>query len=165
MDVEGMFKGAEMLTRPAEEYVNDESVETLWVMKACQHADVYYNLISSVNPMLLKLTKYDDLIEQSFRKYFPNMQVEVVTESDLKSEENKPTWRAFCDEMKEIEEYSFGTLLRLDSRSDFTETNTILVSRVQFLAIEISRNRAGLNNYMWELRSGVKTEDEPKPKE
>lgn len=53
----------------------------------------------------------------------------------------------FCEKFKNIiEDYSFGTLLRADTKGDYSEANTILVPRVQFYAIEIARNRAGLNN-------------------
>ena len=44
-----------------------------------------------------------------------------------------------------VEEYNFGTLLRLDCKEGYSEANTTLVPRVQFLAIEIARNRQGLN--------------------
>lgn len=53
----------------------------------------------------------------------------------------------FCEKFKNIiEDYSFGTLLRADTKGDYKETNTILVPRVQFYAIEIARNRESLNN-------------------
>lgn len=35
--------------------------------------------------------------------------------------------------------------MRLNSHSDYSEDNTIVVPRAQFLAIEIARNREGLN--------------------
>lgn len=53
----------------------------------------------------------------------------------------------FCEKFKNIvEDYSFGTLLRADTKGDYREVNTILVPRVQFYAIEIARNRENLNN-------------------
>lgn len=36
--------------------------------------------------------------------------------------------------------------MRADVNGDYSESNTILVARVQFYAIEIARNREGLNN-------------------
>ena len=49
--------------------------------------------------------------------------------------------------MKEVvEDFNFATLLRLDCTSDYSEANTILVTRAQFVAIEIARNREGLND-------------------
>ena len=44
-----------------------------------------------------------------------------------------------------VEDYNFGTLLRLDCKDGYSEANTTLVPRVQFLAIEVARNRQGLN--------------------
>jgi len=35
--------------------------------------------------------------------------------------------------------------MRLNSHQDYNEANTIIVLRVQFIAIEIARNRQGLN--------------------
>ncbi|NXR65589.1 PBDC1 protein, partial [Rhadina sibilatrix] len=55
-------------------------------------------------------------------------------------------WRPFCLRFEGlVEDFNFGTLLRLDSRRDYSEENTILAPRIQFLAIEIARNREGCN--------------------
>lgn len=45
-----------------------------------------------------------------------------------------------------MQDYSFGTLLRKDCEGEYTEENSILVPRIQFLAIELARNREGYNN-------------------
>lgn len=45
-----------------------------------------------------------------------------------------------------VEDHSFGTLLRLDCREDYSEANSTLVPRIQFYAIELARNREGHNN-------------------
>ena len=63
--------GAAALARPGEEYGNDERVEALWAIKAMEHAEVYFNLLCSVDPKLLKLSKFDEEIHQAFRKTFP----------------------------------------------------------------------------------------------
>jgi len=149
MDVQGMYQGAHLLTRPADEYENDSSVEALWVRQACKHADIYYNLISTVNPSQLKLTAHDDRIFDKFNEWFPNLNLKLITEEDLKSEHNKNIWREFCQIFKDLEDFSFGTLLRMDVTGDFSEENTILVTRIQFLAIEIARNRLGYNDCIW----------------
>lgn len=60
-------------------------------------------------------------------------------------------WRPFCEQFKdEVEEYSFGTLLRLDCTDEFSQENTTLVPRIQFYAIEIARNREGSNDVVRE---------------
>ena len=38
-----------------------------------------------------------------------------------------------------------GTLLRVDAREPYSETNTVLVPRIQWLAIELARCRDGCN--------------------
>ena len=59
----------------------------------------------------------------------------------------KTKWRQFCNDLQElVEDFNFATLLRLDSRSDYSESNTTLVPRAQFVAIEVARNREGLND-------------------
>lgn len=52
--------------------------------------------------------------------------------------------------MKNLEDFSFGTLLRLSAGEEYSEANTILVTRVQFLAIEIARNREGANDAVYQ---------------
>lgn len=39
-----------------------------------------------------------------------------------------------------------GTLIRTDASKEFSPENSILVVRIQFLAIEIARNREGFND-------------------
>lgn len=33
-----------MLSRPAEEFGNDPSLETMWAIKAYEHAEIYFNV-------------------------------------------------------------------------------------------------------------------------
>merc|ERR1712111_148687 len=54
---------------------------------------------------------------------------------------------------KDVEDYSLGCLLRLDSSKDYSEENTALAIKIQFFAIEIARNREGHND---SLRSNFK---------
>jgi hypothetical protein len=54
-------------------------------------------------------------------------------------------WREFCDSFKDLDEFSFASLVRLDSTQDYSEENSIIVTKVQFYAIELSRNREGHN--------------------
>lgn len=72
----------------------------------------------SVDPKQIpRLSQNDDEIYQRFRKDFPDMDVANMKEmSDLKSPEMKEKWRSFCDDFKHVEDYSFATLIRLNSR-------------------------------------------------
>ncbi|KAM3659340.1 protein PBDC1 isoform 1-T1 [Ammospiza maritima maritima] len=137
---------AQALSLPAESFGNDPRVELAWAMKAHQHAEVYFNLISSVEPKFLKLTQVDERIYEEFRRTFRNLRVDVLDPEELKSEAAKEKWRPFCLSFEGVvEDFNFGTLLRLDSRGEYSEENSILATRIQFLAIEIARNREGCN--------------------
>lgn len=127
-------------------FSNKEDVELQWAMKAYQHAETYFNLICSVDPKFLKLTQLDDEIYTVFRQDFPDLQVDVLNEAEMKTD-LKEKWRLFCSKFEnKVKDFNFGTLIRLNSQEAFTETNSMFVVRIQFLAIEIARNREGYNN-------------------
>nr|CAG4641321.1 EOG090X0HAI [Eulimnadia texana] len=155
---EGLMAGAGLLGRPAEEFVNDSTIEALWAMKAFEHAEVYFNLLCSVDPKLLKLTKVDNDIYKDFREQFPALDITKLTEDELKSPEAKERWRPFCDNYKDlVEDFNYATLLRLECGKEYSEANSVIVPRVQFLAIELARNREGFND---SIRQNFK----PKPR-
>ncbi|XP_038602662.1 protein PBDC1 [Tachyglossus aculeatus] len=142
----GLMSAAQALALPAEAYGNDPNIEMVWAMKAVQHAEVYYNLISSVDCQFLKLTKVDDRIYSEFRECFKELRVDVLDPEELKSEPAKERWRPFCLKFDGVvEDFNYGTLLRLDCARDYSEENTIFATRIQFFAIEIARNREGYN--------------------
>ncbi|NWW04761.1 PBDC1 protein, partial [Oreocharis arfaki] len=64
-------------------------VELAWAIKAHQHAQVYFNLISSVDPKFLRLTKVDEKIYEEFRRSFPELRVDLLDPEELKSEAAK----------------------------------------------------------------------------
>ncbi|XP_018421712.1 PREDICTED: protein PBDC1 [Nanorana parkeri] len=146
---------AQALSLPAESYGNDPNVEMVWAMKAYQHAEVYFNLISSVEPRHLKLTRMDDVIYTAFRGDFPELRIDVLDPEDLKSPAAKEKWRPFCMKFEnEVEDFNYGTLVRMDSSREYTEENTIFATRIQFYAIEIARNREGINDVVFQHRAG-----------
>jgi len=121
-------------------------LEELWAKKAFEHAETHFNLLISLDPRSLKLTPYDDQIYKIFREDFPNFRIDYVDENELKSDLSKIKWRNFIEKFNKIEDFAFGTLLRVDSSKDFSPENSLLVVRIQFLAIEIARNREGCND-------------------
>uniref|UniRef100_A0AAY4EDN0 Polysaccharide biosynthesis domain-containing protein n=1 Tax=Denticeps clupeoides TaxID=299321 RepID=A0AAY4EDN0_9TELE len=155
-------------------------LEVMWAMKAYNHAEVYFNvcmyyneeadkyncivllcfallnclllqLISSVDPKFLKLTKSDDNIYSAFIETFSDLDLQMLDPDKLKSSDAKEKWRPFCNQFEGIvEDFNYGTLLRLDSRKDYTEENTIFATRIQFFAIEIARNRQGHNDSIFQ---------------
>ncbi|XP_019644339.1 PREDICTED: protein PBDC1-like [Branchiostoma belcheri] len=159
----GSLAAAGALSQPAEKYINNPDLELAWASKAFQHAEVYFNLISSVDTTCLKLTgKMDEEIYTEFRKDFPDMQVASVTEDELKSEAAKSKWRPFCNKFEgKVADFNFGTLLRLRSDEDYSEDNSCIVPRIQFYAMEIARNREGHNLAVWKKTKEEKgtTED------
>ena len=51
---------------------------------------IYFQILCSVDPKSIpRLSSCDDEIYQKFRKDYPDLKVEELTEKDLKSEENK----------------------------------------------------------------------------
>ena len=81
----------EQLTRPAEEFVNDAEIEAAWASTTIQHMEAYYKLIKTINTdkHVIRLSKDDELLYQSFIETFPNLNCENLSEDDLKSPEGK----------------------------------------------------------------------------
>ena len=102
----------------------------------------------SVDPKEIKrLSQNDDEIYEKFRKDFPDLNVANLEEmKDLKSTEMKAKWREFCNEFKHVEDFSFATLIRLNSSQDYEKVNSVIVTKIQFYAIELARNREGHND-------------------
>ncbi|XP_077992288.1 protein PBDC1-like [Glandiceps talaboti] len=159
LGAQGAVDAAAALSGKAEDYINNPQLEVQWAMKAYHHAETYFNLISSVNPRLLKLTKHDDEIVQEFRKDFKDLEIGLINEESMKTLSAKAKWRPFCNHFEgQLDDYNFGTLLRLDSSQPYSEENSTLVTRIQFYAIEVARNREGYNDCIWKKKT--KTEDE-----
>jgi hypothetical protein len=94
----------------------------------------------------LCMRRIDDEIYEDFRKNFPDLDIRRLNEEDFKSEPAKKKWREFMMPYeKRVNDYNFGSLLRIDTTGDYTEENTMFAMRMQFLCIEIARNREGLN--------------------
>jgi hypothetical protein len=83
---------------------------------------------------------------RAFREEFPDLRVDVIDENELKSDDSKYKWRRFIENFDKLEDFSMGTLIRADSKKEFSPDNSILVVRIQFLAFEIARNREGFND-------------------
>lgn len=107
-----------------------------------------------MDPRDLKLSPFDDTIYKTFREDFPDMKVDVVNEEELKSTASKIKWRNFIEKFNKLEDFAFGTLIRADSSKEFSPENSIFVVRVQFLAIEIARNREGCNDCIRKVYAG-----------
>ncbi|KAG0202604.1 hypothetical protein BGX28_004920 [Mortierella sp. GBA30] len=134
----------------ADELEQLQEIEKQWAVKAMHHAETYFSLLEAMDGSKLKLTKIDDEIYVDFMATFgSDIKIDVLDEAkDFKSPEMKEKWRNFITRYEggRVTDYNFGSLLRIDASQGYTESNTMFVTRMQFLTIEIARNRAGLNS-------------------
>lgn len=150
------------LSQSADDYINDPAVEGLWAIKAVDHMKIHFNLIRSIDPKILKLTPKDEEIYTKFREQFAKLSIDKLSVDDIKSPSAKEEWRSFCNQFEEqVEDFNYATLLRLNCEDNYDEANTIIVPRIQFLAIEIARNREGFNDGIREKYKDL-VEDEKK---
>jgi len=120
----------------------------------------YWSILEKTRGSKLRLTKYDDDIYKHFKNEFPDYDpTGTINEDEMKSKEGKERWRKFIAEYeKTIEDYNFGTMLRNNAKAEYNEEDTIFAVRMQFYAVEIVRNREGLNDWIYEKNHP----DEPK---
>ena len=136
----------------AEEAQNDADIEKAWSIKAIMHAETHFNMLQSMQPQDMKFTPIDDEIYAAFRSEFPDFQVAVLDVEQMKSTDAKAKWRPWMMAFDgRVEDFNFGTLLRLDAREDYTEENSLFATRIQFLAIELARNREGHNEFIYQV--------------
>ena len=50
-----------------------------------------------------------------------------------------------------MDNFNLGVLIRQNCRGEYSEDNTIFAIRIQWLAIEVARNREGFNDGLSEL--------------
>jgi Polysaccharide biosynthesis len=115
----------------------------------------YWSLLEKMRGSRLRLTRMDDEILQHLREAFPEFDPsETIDEDKMKSREGKERWRTFVSVYeqgdKKIEDFNFGTMLRRNPKFEYGEKETMFAVRMQFYAIEIARNRAGLNDWIYE---------------
>lgn len=104
------------------------------------------------------MIRMDDEIVNDMFERFPELKFEDalrnLDEDQMKSKAGKEKWRNFILPVSQsngqrgyeterkyegkVNEYNFGTLIRKDADKLYAEDNTILVTRVQFFAIEVS---------------------------
>ncbi|KAL8335616.1 hypothetical protein RB598_009687 [Gaeumannomyces tritici] len=137
----------------AENAPNHENIEMAFAQKVIQHMETYWKILKNKRGSQLRLTKMDDEIYEHLKADFPELDpAEDIVEDKLKSKEGKERWRKFMMVYeKKVEDFNFGTMLRVSPKDDVdTEERVIFVPRMQFYAFEIARNRAGLNDWVYE---------------
>ncbi|KAI1614179.1 polysaccharide biosynthesis-domain-containing protein [Exophiala viscosa] len=134
---------------------NYEDMEKQFAVKAVQQMTVYWSLLEKIPGSKLRLTRLDDEILEHFKREFPDFDpADEINEDQMKSKEGKEKWRNFAMAYEKgdnkIEDYNFGTMLRKSPRTEYGEKETMFAVRMQFYAVEIARNRAGLNDWVYE---------------
>ncbi|KAJ3408759.1 hypothetical protein HDV05_004768 [Chytridiales sp. JEL 0842] len=131
------------------ETLHHPDVEKIWAVKAMHHADTYFKLITAMEGSTIRLTKIDDEIYEDFCKEFPEINVEEPLQEvkHFKCDKAKAKWRDWIVKYeKKVKDYNMGTLLRRRANEDYSEDNSFFATRMQFVAIEIARNKKSLNN-------------------
>ncbi|KAK9472667.1 putative polysaccharide biosynthesis protein [Dipodascopsis tothii] len=139
----------------AENADNLEDIEKQFAVKAVMHAQTYWTMMEKMRGSAMHFTREDDEIYETFVAEFPEYNsadaVDKINEDEMKSAKGKERWRKFMNQFeKRVHDFNFGTLLRTAARAEYQEDTTIFVPRMQFLAIEIARNRHGLNDWIYE---------------
>lgn len=100
-----------------------------------------------------------------FPEFKDTENLRVLDEDKMKSRDGKERWRAFIMPYEnKLTDYNFGTLIRRDADREYSEDNTILVTRCQFDAIEVARNRLGVNDKFHQAaQKAKKGGDDAKP--
>jgi len=144
-------------------------IEKQFAVKAVEQAQTYWNLLEKVEPKDLRLTKIDDEIYDDVMATFPELaeaphgKLIRIDEDWMKSADGKKRWRELCERYKDkVKDYNFGSLIRTDAEDEYGERNTIFVTRIQFYAFEIARNRLGLNAKAHELAKAEAAKEKAK---
>ncbi|KAM3442696.1 hypothetical protein MY4824_000837 [Beauveria thailandica] len=142
----------------AEDAGNIEDMEKQFAVKAVQHLQTYWAILERVRGSTLRLTKIDDDIYEHLKTDFPEFDpAAVINEDEMKSKTGKERWRKFLMAYeKKVDDYNFGTMLRNSPKVEYEEETTLFVPRMQFYAVEIARNKAGLNDWIYEKAQAEK---------
>ncbi|CCA69639.1 hypothetical protein PIIN_03578 [Serendipita indica DSM 11827] len=135
---------------------NLAEIEKQFAVKAVEHAQTYWNLLEAIPPRTLRLTRLDDEIYEHFVTEFPELvenpeRIKALDEDIMKDANGKERWRKFIAAYeKRVDDYNFGSLIRTDAAGEYSQVNSIFVTRMQFYALEIARNRLGYNDAVYE---------------
>lgn len=86
----------------------------------------YWAILEKMRGSSLRLTKFDDEIYNHFKQDFPDFDPrETIDEDKMKSKEGKERWRQFVSQYeKKIDDYNFGTMVRLNPKFEYGEKET-----------------------------------------
>ena len=100
----------------------------------------YWAILEKVRGSSLKLTKFDDDILEHLKADFPEFDPAVpIDEDEMKSKDGKERWRKFMMAYeKKVDDYNFGTLVRLDPKTEYGEKESIFGMLESFLEVVLS---------------------------
>lgn len=106
---------------------------------AVQHLATYWAILEKVRGSSLKLTKFDDDILEHLKADFPEFDPAVpIDEDEMKSKDGKERWRKFMMAYeKKVDDYNFGTLVRLDPKTEYGEKESIFGMLESFLEVVV----------------------------
>ncbi|KOS23323.1 Protein PBDC1 -like protein [Escovopsis weberi] len=138
--------------------LTSKGIEQQFAVKAVQHLETYWAILQKVKGSTLRLTKIDDDIYDHLKKDFPEFDpAATINEDEMKSKSGKERWRAFMNAYeKKVDDFNFGTMLRNNPKVEYEQETTIFVPRMQFYAVEIARNKNGLNDWIYEKAQAEK---------
>ncbi|KAJ3366664.1 polysaccharide biosynthesis domain containing protein 1 [Allomyces javanicus] len=93
------------------------------------------------------LTKIDQELAKAVRATFPTIDLLTLDVAQFTDEEVKRKWAALAQQYAASlpNDWRELTLLRIRAAQDYTDTNSFVVTRGQFYAIEAARNVEGVN--------------------
>ncbi|EXF77537.1 hypothetical protein CFIO01_09427 [Colletotrichum fioriniae PJ7] len=160
----------------AQEADNLEDIEKQFAVKVVQHMETYWKILEKVKGSTLRLTKIDDEIYEHLKTDFPEFDpAATINEDEMKSKAGKERWRKFMMAYeKKVDDYNFGTMVRASPKFEYGQNEVIFgqwhfsnpvlnlaknvfAPRMQFYAIEIARNRNGLNDWIYEKAQAAKS--------
>ncbi|KAK5992983.1 Protein PBDC1-like protein [Cladobotryum mycophilum] len=157
--LESMSSGGPVPTNfDANQADNMEEIEQQFAVKAVQHLQTYWSILEKVKGSALRLTRLDNEIYSHLKEAFPDFDPAVtINEDEMKSKQGKEKWRAFMNAYEgKVDDFNFGTMLRNSPKVEYEEDTTIFVPRMQFYAVEIARNKNGLNDWIYEKKQAEK---------
>jgi hypothetical protein len=142
---------AELDHMDALEVENSGEIEMNGIMYAVDYMSDHWRMLTSTSDaselVLTEDRAEDDRLYREFRAAFGAMDVHRTASDMLQDPRTQETWRTFMMAQDgRLKEFNMISLLRIDAALGYDDANTLLVPRVQFLAIEIARNREGVND-------------------
>ncbi|EWC44667.1 hypothetical protein DRE_06563 [Drechslerella stenobrocha 248] len=141
-----------MSTFDPEKAENLDDIEKQFAVKTVMYMQTHWSLLENRRGSELTLTRMDDEVFENFKQTFPELDVsQKIDEDVMKSKAGKEKWRNFVNQYeKTIKDFNFGTMLRISPKDEYDQDTTILAVRMQFYAIEIARNKLGLNDWIYD---------------